>query len=51
MLKGKIQTGWYSSSCWMIVSNQSVAVEGEHITDTYITETDKTELENLSHHF
>ena len=22
---------------------------GEHITDTYITETDTTELENLSH--
>ena len=23
---------------------------GEHITDTYITETDTTELENLSHY-
>ena len=25
------------------------AVEGEHITDIYITETGTTELENLSH--
>ena len=24
-------------------------LEGEHISDTYITETDTTELENLSH--
>ena len=24
-------------------------LDGEHITDTYITETDSTELENLSH--
>ena len=26
-----------------------VCLPGEHITDTYITETDTTELENLSH--
>ena len=28
---------------------QSIKSNGEHITDTYITETDTTELENLSH--
>ena len=27
----------------------STGMKGEHITDTYITETDTTELENLSH--
>ena len=27
----------------------STGIIGEHITDTYITETDTTELENLSH--
>ena len=27
----------------------NVGINGEHITDIYITETDTTELENLSH--
>ena len=30
-------------------STLKCSVKGEHITDIYITETDTTELENLSH--
>ena len=31
------------------MSGASIGVDGEHITDTHISETDTTELENLSH--
>ena len=34
---------------WYIISEFLTSQDGEHITDTYITETDTTELENLSH--
>ena len=31
------------------VTYYHIPLQGEHITDTYITETETTELENLSH--
>ena len=35
--------------CPLLTIDQPIAPTGEHITDTYITETDTAELENLSH--
>ena len=36
-------------SYYFVVNKILVCLTGEHITDTYITETDTAELENLTH--